>query len=98
LTPIFYGKVFNRNNLRGKKDLLAHKKAGNKATLNKIKFILLEIQNDPYTGIGKPEKLKHGLKGFWSRRINHKDRLVYSINENIITVIVVSAIGHYSDK
>jgi toxin YoeB len=51
----------------------------------------------PETGIGKPEKLKFNLSGYWSRRINRKDRLVYKIEKEIITVTVISAIKHYND-
>lgn len=47
---------------------------------------------------GHPEKLKHDLEGFWSRRINKKHRLIYQIEDEIITVIVVSAYSHYGDK
>ncbi|MES2544009.1 MAG: Txe/YoeB family addiction module toxin [Bacteroidota bacterium] len=80
------------------KDLQKHKKAGNKATLNKIQKIVEELENHPTTGIGKPEALKHSLSGFWSREINKKDRLIYKILEKTIIVEVISAMGHYSDK
>jgi len=52
----------------------------------------------PETGTGKPERLKFDLSGYWSRRINKKDRLIYFIQNEIVTVTVVSALGHYSDK
>jgi toxin YoeB len=74
------GKYIIEITEQAKKDLKAHKTAGNKATNNKIKEILLELENTPLTGVGKPERLKYDLKGFWSRRINHKDRIVYTIN------------------
>lgn len=80
------------------KDLSKHKKSGNKATQLKIIKILDELTEHPYTGTGKPELLKYELEGFWSRRINQKDRLVYKVHENIVTVFVLSAWGHYSDK
>ena len=48
--------------------------------LNKIKELIKNIRNDPFKGIGKPEPLKFGLKGFWSRRITGDHRLVYSIS------------------
>jgi toxin YoeB len=60
-----------------KKDLQKHRKTGNKAVLNKIDKIYKELKEHPYTGIGKPEPLKHDLKGLWSRKINQKDRLIY---------------------
>ncbi|WP_229203339.1 Txe/YoeB family addiction module toxin [Dyadobacter jejuensis] len=52
----------------------------------------------PQTGIGEPKKLKNELSGLWSRRINKKDRLVYEIVESEAIVIILSALGHYSDK
>ncbi|MCH8535475.1 MAG: Txe/YoeB family addiction module toxin [Flavobacteriaceae bacterium] len=79
-------------------DLKKHKKSGNKSVLNKIDKIYKELQLHPYTGIGKPEQLKHNLTGYWSRRINKKDRLVYKVEEDIVTVYIVSAMGHYGDK
>lgn len=80
------------------KDLLKHKKSGDKATEKKIKAILKELEDHPYTGIGKPEQLKYELQGLWSRRINLKDRMIYEVKNNIVTVEVLSAMGHYSDK
>lgn len=80
------------------KHLKQHYKSGNKATINKIEKILLELSETPYTGIGNPEKLKYELAGFWSRRINQKDRLIYKVEENTVTVFVISAMGHYNDK
>jgi toxin YoeB len=64
----------------------------------KIEKILIELTETPYNGIGQPEALKHNLSGFWSRKINQKDRIIYSVNENLVIVDVVSAIGHYLDK
>ena len=81
-----------------KKDIEKHIKSGNKSTINKIEKIIIELSENPYTGIGQPEKLKHQLQGYWSRRINQKDRLVYKVEESVVSVFVVSAIGHYSDK
>ncbi|MFT6216181.1 MAG: toxin YoeB [Roseivirga sp.] len=52
----------------------------------------------PTKGTGKPEMLKHDLAGLYSRRINKKHRLVYSINEQVVTVYVLSAWSHYGDK
>ena len=56
-----------------------------KKTLKKINSLLKAIQREPFSGEGKPEPLKGSSNGEWSRRINEKDRLVYSITkENII--------------
>ena len=79
-------------------DIEKHKKAGDKAVLKKIAKLLNEIKENPSQGTGKLELLKYGLAGKFSRRINHKHRLVYSIEEEIITVHVLSLWGHYGDK
>ena len=71
-------------------------KSGDKASIKKLEKIILELQEHPTIGTGNPEQLKHHLSGFWSRRINKKDRLIYEIieePENL--VVVVSALGHY---
>jgi toxin YoeB len=46
-------------------------------------------------GTGNPEALKYELIGFWSRRINQKDRLIYKVEHETVTVYVISAMGHY---
>ncbi len=78
-------------------DLLKHKKSGNKATLKKIDQLISELRDHPFSGSGKPEALKHNLTGLWYRRINKKDRLIYEVQDEIVTVFVVSAMGHYED-
>lgn len=83
---------------KAKADITKHKRSGNKSNEKKIKTFLEELKTDPYTGSGQPEQLKHELHGFWSRRINKKDRMIYSVNDNTVVVEVVSAMGHYSDK
>ena len=75
--------------------LQKHKKAGNQGTIKKLNVIISDLETLPYDGIGTPEALKNNLMGFWSRRINLKDRIIYSVNENIVTV--VSVLGHYYD-
>jgi len=79
-------------------DLRKHKKAGNKATLNKISKLITELENHPFTGTGQPEELKYQMKGIWSRRINQKDRLIYEVINKTVVVEIISAMGHYSDK
>lgn len=79
-------------------DIEKHKKSGDKSTLKKIEKLLNELLEHPTTGTGKPELLKHDFHGFYSRRINQKHRLIYSINEEIITVHVLSLWSHYGDK
>lgn len=72
-----------------------HIKSGNKAIINKIEKILIQLSENPYIGEGKPEQLKHELSGFWSRRINKEHRLIYEIEEQNVYVTVISAMGHY---
>ncbi|RCW33966.1 Txe/YoeB family addiction module toxin [Marinilabilia salmonicolor] len=79
-------------------DIEKHKKAGDKAVLNKIAKLLEELKENPTDGTGRVELMKYGLSGKFSRRINHKHRLVYSINEDIVTVHVLGLWGHYGDK
>ncbi|MBS1532129.1 MAG: Txe/YoeB family addiction module toxin [Bacteroidetes bacterium] len=83
---------------KAKKDLLEIQKSGDKASIKKVEQIISELYLHPETGTGKPERLKFELAGYWSRRINKKDRLIYFIEHHIVTVTVVSAVGHYSDK
>ena len=78
--------------------LRKHFKSGNQASIKKIEKILIELTETPYSGIGNPEALRNELSGFWSRKINPKDRLIYKVDENIVTVFIISAMGHYSDK
>ena len=68
-------------------DIEYWKKSGNKVVQSKITSLLGSICKTPYSGIGKPELLKHDLTGYWSRRITDEHRLVYRVNENIISVI-----------
>lgn len=79
-------------------EIAKHKKSGNQASIKKIAKILVELSETPFEGIGKPEALKHGLTGFWSREINTKDRMIYRVEADIVTVFIVSAMGHYYDK
>ena len=48
-----------------------------KKILKRINLLIKDIQKTPNEGIGKPEPLKHGLSGYWSRRINDEHRIVY---------------------
>ncbi|MBZ9560257.1 MULTISPECIES: Txe/YoeB family addiction module toxin [unclassified Modicisalibacter] len=50
-------------------------------TLRRINQLIKAIQRAPFEGIGKPEPLKHGLAGYWSRRIDEEHRLVYKVAE-----------------
>jgi toxin YoeB len=79
-------------------DIKKHKKSGDKSVLKQIEKLLNELMEHPTRGTGQPEQLKHNLVGLYSRRINQKHRLVYSIHEEVITVYVLSAWAHYGDK
>jgi len=92
------GKYFVEFDLVARNDLRAHYKSGNKVTIKKIEKILAELTENPFQGVGQPEELKHNFKGYWSRRINKKDRIIYRVHEDIVTVYVISAMGQYSDK
>ena len=83
---------------QAQKDRDYWKKSGSKAIMNRITALLKDIMEHPYTGIGKPEALKYDLAGKWSRRINSEHRIIYSVNEDIITVYVFSMRYHYSKK
>ena len=77
-------------------EILKIKKSGDKSSIKRLEKIVLELEIHPQIGTGNPEQLKHNLSGFWSRRLNKKDRLIYEIieePENL--VVVVSALGHY---
>jgi len=79
-------------------DIEKHKKSGDQSTLRKIQRLLNELREHPRTGTGQPERLKHELDGLYSRRINKKHRLVYSIEEKKVTVYILSAFSHYGEK
>jgi len=61
--------------------------------IRKIIDLISDIQKHPFDGIGKPEPLKHQLRGFWSRRISDEHRLVYFVDEK--TVVIASCRYHY---
>ena len=75
-----------------------HLKSGNKGIIKKLEKIFIDLAETPYQGIGNPEALKNNLSGFWSRRLSQKDRLIYRVDEDVVTVFVIAALGHYSDK
>lgn len=55
--------------------------------------LINESARTPYTGVGKPEPLRHELKGWWSRRINDEHRLVYKVTDE--TIVIASCRMHY---
>ena len=66
-----------------------------KKTIKRLNQLLQDVTRNAYTGIGKPEPLKGEFSGFWSRRIDGVNRLVYRINNGILEVL--SCKGHYDD-
>ena len=66
-----------------------------KKVLKRINLLLQDIERNRYVGIGKPEALRGELSGFWSRRIDEVNRLVYRVSGEFIEVIQCK--GHYDD-
>ncbi|HHY23838.1 MAG TPA: Txe/YoeB family addiction module toxin [Clostridiaceae bacterium] len=67
-----------------------------KKTIKRINQLIQDINRNHNEGIGKPEALKGNLSGWWSRRIDDKNRLVYRIQDNIIEISQCR--GHYDEK
>ena len=73
-----------------------HWQQQDRRTLEWNHLLLKDIDRNGYRGIGKPEPLTGNLRGWWSRRIDDKNRLVYRIRENRIEIIQCGS--HYRDK
>ncbi len=58
-----------------------------KKTLKKINALIKDIERNPFEGIGKPEPLKHDLSGWWSRRIDDTNRIVYRIRDDKLEIV-----------
>lgn len=69
--------------------------SGDKKTLKRVNILIKDIQRNTFEGIGRPEPLKGNLSGFWSRRIDDVNRIVYYQENDII--YIVSCRGHYND-
>ena len=67
-----------------------------KKTIKKINQLINDIARNGNEGLGKPEPLSGNLSGFWSRRINDKDRLIYRIDDN--NIYTLACRYHYGDK
>ena len=63
-------------------------------TLKRINKLIKDALRTPYDGIGKPEELKNNLSGYWSRRIDDTNRLVYTVDDTVLSII--SCRYHYS--
>ena len=64
-----------------------------KKIYTKIVTLIKDIERDPFSGLGKPEALKHDLSGLWSRRITQEHRLVYRVSDG--EVVIISCRFHY---
>jgi toxin YoeB len=58
-----------------------------KKTLKRINMLIADTKKSPFEGIGKPEALRENLAGFWSRRIDESNRLVYAVDDAFVTII-----------
>ena len=67
-----------------------------KKTLKRILTLIKDIDRNGYTGIGKPEPLREDLSGYWSRRIDDTNRIVYKISDD--TILIAQCGSHYRDK
>lgn len=54
--------------------------------LGRINKLIKEIQRQPFEGVGKPEPLKHGFSGYWSRRINDEHRIIYKVTDDALMI------------
>ena len=82
---VFEGNTWAKYEELRNKDKILHK--------NLCKIIQEMQRNNPTEGLGKPEQLKYNLKGFWSRRISPKDRLIYKFDDSYIYIFAIG--GHY---
>lgn len=85
-------KVFTKN---GWEDYI-YWQTQDKKTLKRINTLIEDISRNGNEGIGKPEPLKGNLSGYWSRRIEDKNRLVYKIDDK--NIYILACRYHYSDK
>lgn len=58
-----------------------------KRMVERINKLIQETQREPFSGVGKPEALKHALSGFWSRRITDEHRMVYRVEKNAMEIV-----------
>jgi toxin YoeB len=74
-------------------DSYIHWQSTDKKMVKRINKLIKEIQRTPFEGIGKPEPLKHGLAGYWSRRIDDEHRIVYKYEND--TILIAQLRYHY---
>jgi len=85
---VFEGKTWARYEELRRKDKRLHS--------NLCKILQQMLREDPATGLGKPEQLKHNLTGFWSRRLSKKDRVIYKFDDKSVHIFAIG--GHYDEK
>ncbi len=83
---VFHSLAFDDFNLWASEDKKIHKKIIN---------LLKDIDRSPFSGLGKPEPLKHKISGYWSRRITQEHRLVYQVTDT--EIIVIACKYHYEN-
>lgn len=79
------------------KDIIKLRKS-DAQSYKKLQKLIEELKEHPTTGTGQVEQLKGNYSGYWSRHINKKCRLIYTIHEDTVSVEVVSVGSHYGDK
>ena len=67
-----------------------------KKTLRRVNALLKDMMRHPFDGIGKPEPLRHEFAGYWSRRIDAANRIVYSVEDDVLKIYQCRT--HYGDK
>ncbi|KAA6349823.1 Toxin RelK [termite gut metagenome] len=80
---------------RAGKERDEYKRSGDRKKLEKIALLFDELEEHPTTGTGKPELLKYDYSGYWSRRIDKKNRIVYEINDKKRIVEIYTMKYHY---
>jgi len=71
-----------------------YRQGEDKKTLRRIHLLIRDIQSGPFEGLGKPEPLRENLSGYWSRRIDETNRLIYRVENKALRII--SCRYHYS--
>ncbi|WP_395320816.1 Txe/YoeB family addiction module toxin [Levilactobacillus parabrevis] len=68
----------------------------NKRAVKRVNLLLKDVSRTPFEGIGKPEPLHGNFTGYWSRRVNEKDRLIYTVTDEVVTILACRT--HYNEK
>jgi len=68
----------------------------NKRAVKRVNLLLKDVSRTPFEGIGKPEPLHGNFTGYWSRRVNEKDRLIYTVADEVVTILACRT--HYNEK